>query len=98
MEVKIENINTEEFKQDLTKALAKSAIGDVVMGIVENAASDYKVKEAISNVIRQHMTDTARRILATDDEFKKKLDVAVRSVMTADLLEKIASKVTVNNY
>ena len=95
MDINIENINTEEFRQDLTKALAKSAIGDMLMKVIEGAATDYKVKQMIEDVVRNHIRGVAQDVLMTDEALKGKMELAVRAAMTDELLEKLVGKIGV---
>lgn len=98
MQVEIKNIETQEFRDALTKALAGSVVGDVVMKMLQNAASDYQVKQTIESVVREHMTRHAREIIAGNVEFQALLRGKVEQLITESLLDELVSKIKVDRY
>lgn len=98
MQVEIKNIETQEFRDAVTKALAGSVVGDVMMKMLQNAANDYQVKQAIETVVREHMTQHAREIIADNVEFQALLREKAACLITKSLLDALVSKITVDRY
>jgi hypothetical protein len=95
MEVEITNINSEEFRQDLTKALAKSAIGDAIMSIVEKSASDYQVKNMIKEVVLNHIRQKVVSLLQADTNTQSKIEARAKELINDSLIESLIGKVQI---
>ena len=98
MQVEIKSLETEEFRAALTKALAGSVIGDVVMKIIQGAATDYQVKQSIESVVREHMTKYARSIISENKEFQDMLESKVKELINETLLNDLVAKIKVDRY
>jgi hypothetical protein len=98
MQIDIKGIETDEFRNALTKALAGSVVGDVVMHMLQNAASDYRVRQSIETVVRDHMTQHARSLIAANVEFQMLLRGKVEELLTESLLDELVSRVRVDKY
>lgn len=98
MDVKIENIDTEEFKTQLTAALTKSAIGNVFYKLIENAANDYKVKQIIEECLRQEVRQRAREYFNTNPEVQAAIQKKVAEMFTAELVDQLADRIKVDRY
>lgn len=98
MEVTIDNIDSEKFRQDLTKALTTSVIGDVAMKVLDRACSDHKLKESIEGIMRNAMVEHARQIIAENKDFQVKLRSKVETLLTDELIDNLVSKISVDRY
>jgi hypothetical protein len=98
MQVEIKNLETQEFKDALTKALAGSVVGDVVMSMLQGAANNYQVRQCIESVVREHMTRHAQEFIKGNVEFQAMLRAKVEQLVTESLLEELVSKIKVERY
>jgi len=101
MQVEIKNIETPEFKDAIVRALAGSVVGDVVLAMMRNAATDYQVKRSIEDAVRDHVGRHARTIIAENVEFqamvKAKVEELLNESLLNDLVHESRSTVTENN-
>jgi predicted nucleotide-binding protein (sugar kinase/HSP70/actin superfamily) len=80
------------------KALAGSVVGDAVMRMLQTAATDYKVKQSIEDVVREHMTRHAKEIISANQEFQAMLKAKVEQLITEQLLDELVSRIKVDRY
>lgn len=98
MEVEIKNLESSEFREALTRALAGSVVGDVVLKMIQNAMSDYNTRQMIEGIVRDHMRVHAMEIIKNNQEFQTMLKAKVEGLLTESLLDDLVSKVKVDRY
>lgn len=98
MQVEIKNIETPEFKDAIVRALAGSVVGDVVLAMMKNAATDYQVKRSIEDAVRDHMGRHARKMIAENVEFQAMVKAKVEEPLNESLLNDLVARIKVDSY
>lgn len=98
MQVELKSLESTEFRDALIKALAGSVVGDVVLSMMQKAATDYQVKQAIENAVREHMQKHAKAILAESVEFQAMLRSKVETLITEELMDNLIAMVKIDRY